>query len=174
MGWLQERYPAPWRVQLVPAKFRTAEFKVESNARESGRRVVVHEFPKRDEPYSEDLGRKPRRFHVVGYIITGPTDQAKGVNYKTARDDLVTQLEKEGPGVLQLPTLHIFQVCCEEYSVSETRERGGYCVFEMRFVEAGRIILPTQSTTTLAKSAAVTAQSATAQAFNDAVKTPPL
>jgi prophage DNA circulation protein len=109
--------------------FRGAEFKVDANSRGSGRRAVVHEFPKRDKPYAEDMGRRARRFPITGYVI--------GPFYKEFRDDLMAALEAEGPGLLILPTLGEYMVQVEQYTVRETRQAGGYAEFEMAFVEAG-------------------------------------
>ena len=39
---------------------------------EGGRRIVMHEFPKKDIGYPEDMGRRARRFSVRGYIINLP------------------------------------------------------------------------------------------------------
>ena len=63
-----------WRSRLMPAKFRGARFHVDTGVRESGRRIVPHEFPKRDVPYAEDMGRRAREFTVRGYIIVYPSE----------------------------------------------------------------------------------------------------
>jgi prophage DNA circulation protein len=130
----------PWRDDLQPASFRGALFHVEAGAKESGRRIVVHEFPKRELPYSEDMGRRAMQFSVRGYCITFPLDTGiplYGRDYRIARDALIDQLETEGVGVLQLPTLSPFTVVCPRYQWSEEEGTGGYCVFDMTFVEAG-------------------------------------
>jgi prophage DNA circulation protein len=117
---------------LVPAFFRMAPFHVDANSRTSGRRVVLHEFPKRDTPYAEDMGRSARRFPVTGYVI--------GPDYQIWRELLVLALEAEGPGLLILPTLlqrDTILVQPREYTVRETRQAGGMAEFEMQFVEAG-------------------------------------
>jgi prophage DNA circulation protein len=121
-----------WRRMLVPAFFRMAPFHVDANSRTSGRRVVLHEFPKRDTPYAEDMGRSARRFPVTGYVI--------GPDYQIWRELLVLALEAEGPGLLVLPTLlqrDTILVQPREYTVRETRQAGGMAEFEMQFVEAG-------------------------------------
>jgi hypothetical protein len=47
-------------------------------------------------------------------------------------------LDNSAGGVLMDPYLAEPLTCiCERYSVSETRERGGYCTFEMTFAELG-------------------------------------
>ena len=127
-----------WRQLLVPAFFRMAPFHVEANARSSGRRVVLHEFPKRDTPYAEDMGRKARTFPVTGYVI--------GPDYQIWRELLVLALEAEGPGLLILPTLlqrDTIMVQPREYTVRETRQAGGMAEFEMQFVESGNSLFST-------------------------------
>lgn len=125
----------PWRQFLQPASFRGAEFHVEEDARASGRRVALHEYPKRNDPYAEDMGRRARRHVVEGYIIMSPRDP----NYLVARDALIEALETDGPGVLQHPLLGRMSVMCDAYSVHESRTRGGFCVFSMTFIEEGRV-----------------------------------
>ncbi len=93
--------------------------------------MVLHEFPKRDVPYAEDMGRMARRFPVNGYVI--------GPDYKFERDALIGALEVEGAGLLILPTLGQQFVQVREYTVRETRQAGGMCEVEMQFVEAGEI-----------------------------------
>jgi prophage DNA circulation protein len=132
----------PWRDALRPAAFRGAVFHVETGSKESGQRIVVHEFPKRDLPYSESMGRRAMLFSVRGYCITYPFDAASGGllyrrDYRIARDVLINELETEGPGVLQLPTLKPCTVVCQQYRWTEEERIGGYCVFDMSFAEAG-------------------------------------
>jgi prophage DNA circulation protein len=123
-----------WKLALVPASFRAAPFKVDTNQRGSGRRALVHEFPHRDLPYTEDLGRKARGFPVVGYVI--------GPDYTVLRDLLIYALEAEGPGILTLPTMlnivgGAFMVQPREYTVREDKRSGGMAQFDMNFVEVG-------------------------------------
>jgi prophage DNA circulation protein len=120
---------SPWKVQLRPASFRGAGFKVDAAARAGGRRQSLFEFPKRDEPYAEDMGRRARRFVVSGYLI--------GPGYLAARDLLVDALEREGPGLLVHYLFGEFMVSVDTYTVNERRERGGFCEVDIQFVEAG-------------------------------------
>lgn len=123
---------SPWKLRLVPASFNGVPFHVEVGAKVGGRRIALHEFPKKDQPYAEDMGRRAKRFTVAGYII--------GPNYTFERDDLIEQLEAEGAGELVLPTAlgrEAQPVNVEHYAVTERRERGGICEVEMSFVEAG-------------------------------------
>ena len=99
----------------MPASFNGARFHCESNARESGRRIVEHQFPKKDDPYAEDMGRAAREFTIRGYCIVYPFDTGDGLHqmdYTLVRDALIAQLEAGGPGMLQLPTQPAQQVVC--------------------------------------------------------------
>ena len=131
-----------WRVHLKPAMFRGARFHVDTGVRESGRRIVAHEFPKRDVPYAEDMGRRAREFTVRGYIIVYPRDglddELQRRDYIPARDVLIQALETDGPANLQLPLLGILNVACQRYRITEEDKLGGYCVFDMSFIEYGQ------------------------------------
>jgi prophage DNA circulation protein len=139
---------------------------VEQGSFLSGRRIALHEYPKRDLPYAEDMGRRSRRFALTAYLI--------GPNYHQARDQLKNVLESEGSGALTVyqgssPTW-TQNVVVEEFSVIEVRERGGYCLFEMRFTEVGTPTTFTTSTQTQATVGATAAASDTA-ASNSFVNT---
>ncbi|TYL87444.1 DNA circularization N-terminal domain-containing protein [Bradyrhizobium cytisi] len=132
--------PAVWRRALMPASFNGARFHCEANSRESGRRIVEHQFPKKELPYAEDMGRAAREFSVRGYCIVFPYDSENTLysrDYRRARDELILQLEAEGPGTLQLPTQPSQQVVCPRYRMSEEERFGGYCTFDMTFQEFG-------------------------------------
>lgn len=132
----------PWRDKWQNAKFRDAGFFVETAARAGGRRVALHEYPKRNEDYAEDMGKKANRFIIQGYLI--------GPNYLDLRDALITALEQDGPGMLRLPLPYMMrdvQVMVQQYNVAENRERGGMCMIDMDFVEYGTpLYRPTIST----------------------------
>lgn len=129
----------PWRLILlrVPASWRGKIFHVESGNRTSGRRVVTHEYPKRDLPYGEDMGRHARRLQFSGYLIYRPGNPV--YVYTSQRDALMEALEQPGNGDLIHPVFARtpMQALCERYSMSETREKGGFTQFDMSFVEAG-------------------------------------
>lgn len=119
-----------WKLDLQPASYNGAEFHVEVQTRNGGRRIAMHQFPKRDIPYAEDMGRSARGFILVGYVI--------GDDYEIQRDLLIEQLELEGNGQLILPTSFDQKiVVCDRYSVTERREQGGYAEISMGFSEAG-------------------------------------
>jgi prophage DNA circulation protein len=130
----------PWRDELLPASFDGNLFHVEAGSKENGRRIVVHEFPKKELPYAEDMGRRAIEFSVRGYCISFMFDTEVPLymrDYRIARDLLRDRLETEGAGTLQLPTLPPMRVVCPRYRLSEEERLGGYCVFDMQFVEFG-------------------------------------
>lgn len=118
-----------WREEWVPASYKGMEFFVENASRGSGRRGVEWEFPKRDDPYFEDLGRRARVWSVTGYVL--------GKDYKGKADSLQRALESKGGGTLQHPTMRTMRVVCIVFTRHERKMAGGYAEFEMQFVEAG-------------------------------------
>jgi len=128
--------PIDWRLKLLPAFFREEQFgyHTDSYSRASGRRVAIHEFPKRNEPYAEDMGRKIMKFTIQGYLIISPGD----TDYIPRRDALIRALEADGPGTLKLPTFDPIIVMVDSYTCTETKDKGGYAAFEMTFCERGK------------------------------------
>jgi prophage DNA circulation protein len=123
----------PWRDALQPAMFDGAEFFCEVGAYECGQRIVIHEFPKKDECYTELMGRRFYAFSVRGYCI----QSSKEKDYRTKRDALRDKLDKGQPGMLQLPTMkQPKHVICRQYKLQEDEKLGGYCIFDMQYVEA--------------------------------------
>ena len=137
----------PWRDLLkTPASFRDVIFHVENGGRSSGRRTVAHEYPKRNDPYSEDMGRRARRFSFSGYLIYRPRKSYETnpllYDYVQQRTRLYNALEDDDAGKLVHPVFapNGMLVMCEQYTMMESRERGGYTQFEMQFVEAGTAV----------------------------------
>ncbi len=116
--------------KLVGASFRGKPFLVELSERSGGRRVVVHEFPLRNDPFVEDLGRRARTFRVDGYVI--------GDDYLAQRDSLLAALEAvDRPGELVHPYYgKSLTAVCVNLSVRETRAEGGIAMFALEFAEA--------------------------------------
>jgi prophage DNA circulation protein len=151
--------PSVWRNSLLPASFNGARFHCEANSRESGRRIVEHQFPKKELPYAEDMGRAAHEFSIRGYCIVFPYDgdDLYQRDYRQPRDALIKALEAEGPGTLQLPTQPAQQVVCPRYRMSEEERFGGYCVFDITFQEYG--LDPQQLAPSTATASAITGAS---------------
>lgn len=116
-----------WIEKYQQASFRGVEFFIESANNGFGRRIVTHEFPKRDNPRNEDLGRKAREFSFDAYVI--------GDDYFQHRNDLIKALETPGPGQLVHPYLGVFSVVCQSSRSTETNAEGRVCRFDLQFIE---------------------------------------
>ncbi|EAZ5304637.1 DNA circularization protein [Salmonella enterica] len=125
-----------WLYRLQPASFRGVPFKVSGDEGTIGRRAITHEYPLRDKPFTEDLGRKARRYSVSAYVIGG--------DYMTQRDRLLTALEQSGSGTLVHPFYGAVTVNVDgEIKVRHSRENGGMCEISLQFVESGELNYPT-------------------------------
>lgn len=156
-----------------PASFAGIIFHVEQGGRSSGRRTVMHEYPKRDKPYAEDMGRHAIRFNVSGYLIYRPSNPM--YEYTSQRQSLYEALEKPEADNLVHPVFAPggMQVMCEKYVMTESRERGGYTQFEMQFVEAGSGVLAggvSEDISAVVKMAVTAVNSQSVSSFNNTVR----
>lgn len=130
-----------WKDKLVNASFRGVPFKVEDESAGVGRRVETHEFPNRDKPYTEDLGKVTHRPTINAYVI--------GDDCFEQRDRLIEALNKPGPGKLIHPSYGELTVCVDgEIRVSTTGGEGRMVRFDLRFVEAGELSYPSAGAAT--------------------------
>lgn len=127
-----------WKDSLRTASWRGLEFHVESHDAAFGRRQVTHEFAQRDEPFTEDLGRRARTYTVAAYLI--------GDDYPARRDRLIEACETLGPGELVHPYLGNMQVECTGLAVRESVSDMRMCRLQITFVEAGQARYPTNVT----------------------------
>lgn len=123
-----------WRNSLLPGSFKGASFQIEGHNHNGGRRGQLHEYPQRDTPYFEDMGRKAREFTIDAFIV--------GENYQIQRDALIAACESQGGGSLVHPYLGTKQVVCTSFTVSERIEEGRMCRVSMTMVEAGTNLFP--------------------------------
>lgn len=149
----------PWPLQ--PASYNGIQFFVQAQSRASGRRIVPKEVPKSDAVYTEDMGRRVRKFNVTAYIIYSPVLDA---DWEKSRTDLYQALETDGTGTLMLPTMlsnDVVPVIVGPYTVTEHQEKGGYAEFQIEFTEAGQDPSAQQTADTQAASQDAAAQTAT-------------
>lgn len=130
-----------WKDRLQDASFRGVPFKVEGEGAPVGRRVETHEYPNRDKPYTEDLGKVTFRPDITAYVI--------GDDCFEQRDRLIEALNKPGPGTLVHPTYGELSVCVNgEIKVGTTSSEGRMVRFDLQFVEAGELSYPTAGAAT--------------------------
>lgn len=137
-----------WRDSLKPGSFRGVPFLIDMGvSTQIGRRTQLHEYPLRDVPWAEDLGRRGRRFSVNCLVI--------GSDYMTARDQLIAALEAAGPGTLVHPYYGTMRVSVvDAVDVHESTKDGGVARFRIPFAEAGDKLEPASTTDTAAQSQA--------------------
>lgn len=135
-----------WALSLQRASFRDRLFFVDSHDSSFGRRNVVHEFPLREKPVVEDLGRKAREFTIEAYVLANRNNE---FDYTLERDLLIAALEEPGPGKLVHPYLGEMQVAVTGGGrLRETSKEGGMARFTLTFTEAGEVAQPTAETAT--------------------------
>jgi prophage DNA circulation protein len=133
-----------WRDQLQRASFRGVPFYVSTADTEEGRRGVLHEYPLRNEPFVEDMGRKAGEFSLEAIIL--------GEDYFKARDALRDALKQNGPGELVHPTLGRMQVALTApfRFVEALVDDRGVVRFSLRFTETAENTQPAADTNTAA------------------------
>jgi prophage DNA circulation protein len=146
-----------WAESLRKASFRGVPFSVRAHESDFGRRVQVHEFPDRDKPFAEDLGRKARVISLDAFVL--------GDDYMLARDRLLVAVEQPGVGVLVHPYLGELRATVLRAKLAESTPEGGMARLTLEFVESGDAEFPNASTsTTAAASSKAEAASKAAQA----------
>lgn len=128
-------------MQLLPASFRGVPFAVLDQSTQVGRRIAVHEYPGRDEPWAEDLGRGATRYRFRGFLVADDPVYLGGP-IALQRLAILAAARAAGPGLLTHPTLGLLQVSCETMSVGEDLSGATYSSIEFSFVEAGKPGLP--------------------------------
>ena len=115
-AWLAKMHAQPGSIDGVP-------FFVESGGGKFGRRTVMHEFPGRDMPYIEDMGRKGRHLTVQCFVI--------GPNYMAGRDALIAVAEKPGLKRLMHPWLGRINIVVLDFDLSESTREGGVAIITL-------------------------------------------
>ncbi len=136
-----------WLDDIQDASFRGVPFYVEKDSAKGGRRVANHQYPKRDKPYAEDLGRKQESYTLEAFTL-GDTAIAD-------RNRLLAALRAGGPGTLVHPTLGSLRVQVGDWALSEDLVgEMRRCRVTLTFFEAGDIATPTVTTDTSAQAGA--------------------
>lgn len=147
-----------WRDNLRQASFRGVVFHVDDRKLATGRRLHVHEFPKRNSPFPEDMGKKTRKYEVDAYVL--------GDDYMARRDRLVAACEREGAGQLVDHWGRSQRVKCEVCDLTETKQDGRYAKFKLSFVEDGAAMpMGVAATAVQLAGAAIGLQAAAVTAF---------
>ncbi|MCO7594275.1 MULTISPECIES: DNA circularization protein [Pseudomonas] len=128
-----------WRDLRREASFRGVPFWVDSDSVPVGRRTQLHEYPKRDQPLVEDMGRRTREYKFVGFII--------GADFISQRDRLLAALDQPGPGELVHPWFGRLTVTAGDCDIAHARNELGMVRFNLTFID-GMLMFPVQRVNT--------------------------
>ncbi|MGN0896363.1 MAG: DNA circularization protein [Succinivibrio sp.] len=128
--------------KLRKASYNGVSFDVTQGSLTFGRRTVVHEYPMRDNPYTEDLGRSARQFSITGFVV--------GSDYVSKAKKLIATCEKptstEVPGKLVHPWLGTLNVVMTETPTVQWDLNKRLATFTLNFVEILKQENPSKST----------------------------
>jgi len=116
-----------WREKRLPASFRGVPFEVDLDSQPAGQRTQVHEYPQRDKPYVEALGKRTNEIKITAFVA--------GDDCLEKRDRLLEAIEPRSSGELVHPWLGSLTVSCIDCNYSHKRLEQGVVRFELTFVE---------------------------------------
>lgn len=149
---------------LRKASYEGIHFDVDSATLSFGRRTVTHEFPQRDAPYVEDLGKATRQFSIQGFIVGDDfIDRSKRLIDKI--ESQVGTDRRANHGKLVHPWLGSLEVTpIDNPSITYDRAKR-FCTFTLTFLEAGNE--STKKTTSWANQLLSKADALYAKIFGD-------
>lgn len=115
---------------LYSASYNGAPFYVRRSHNDFGRRIVTHKYPFRDTVFPEDLGRRPREFEIVGFLV--------GDDVLSQFAWMQTVCELKGTGVLIHPILGIQNVQLLGLGMDSDVSHGRELRITFKFIEGGQ------------------------------------
>lgn len=115
-----------WAQQLQPASYNGTPFFVDGTQYTTGRRVAVHAYPFRDNPYVEDMGLQTRQIGFRAFLVGG--------DVYAQRDALKKACETKGNGKLVHPSLGNIEAALVAAGFREDKERGGAVEINLTFL----------------------------------------
>lgn len=119
--------------QLRRASFRGVPFEVTSSNLSIGRRTQTFEYPQRDDPFAEDMGRSKRTIRITAFVV--------GYDYIARMKRLIAACEKPGSGRLIHPWLGSMEVTPTDLS-APVFESNRVASVSLTFVESGKLQYP--------------------------------
>lgn len=119
---------------LQRASFKGVTFEVTGSTITAGRRVVLHEYPYRDQPYAEDLGRRARTIAIQAFIF--------GSNARQQSERLIAAIEAEGAGTLIHPLYGSMTCIAVDGTQVETELFEDYVSVSFTLTEVGSLTFP--------------------------------
>lgn len=145
-----------WWGSLRQASYGGVPFAVLESRTRFGGRNVVHMYPFRDDAWIEPMGKLPRQFEIIGFLIENSLVYGGG-SVIAQRDRLIAACEANSAQTLVHPTFGSIQnVACLASEASESVEHGRVIMVRFVFMRGGTRIYPnvSTSTTSLIESAA--------------------
>ena len=126
-----------WRNRLQPGSFRKVPYHTETASGTGGRRVALHQYPKQEEHWPEDMGGAAKNDTLELYCI--------GANYDLEKAALIKALDTPGPGTLVHPYLGTFEIQVSTYTWNISSRQGGFCKISVQYHRVGKRQFPTDS-----------------------------
>lgn len=122
------------------ASFRGVKFFIETTDDKFSRNVVKHQFPDRETPFMEDLGKKLDDFQIEGYVV--------GDDHLDQKNKLRDAALTPGAGTLIHPHYGTMKVYCNDIQIRQASSEKRLTRFQFTFTEAGvPIVLDVQKDT---------------------------
>lgn len=116
--------------EKFPARFRDLGFYVTKSSLSTGRRNFIFEYPQRDQPFVEDLGRRARKLTITA-IFVGPDHAAQ-------MQKLIEAVENGDEGILRLPFFGSWDVKpTDATNVTYDPQKENSSSADITFVETG-------------------------------------
>lgn len=119
---------------LYEASFRGVPFHVTKVDLTVGRRTVTHEYPQRDKPYVEDIGRATRKLTFTAFVV--------GDDYIQQVQRLIGAIETPGEGLLVHPHLGEMRCCLEQASTITFTNTTRTASVTLKAIESGELDFP--------------------------------
>ncbi|MCP1487994.1 prophage DNA circulation protein [Pseudomonas fluorescens] len=132
-----------WRDRFLPASFRGISFLIPQASVPVGMKGQLHEFPQRDTPFFEQLGKQSQVHKMTAWVI--------GDDCFERRDKLLEALETPGAGELVHPWLGRMQVKAGECEMSHDLMGGGMVTFDLTFYHDDPLKTPAAKVNTQAQ-----------------------
>jgi prophage DNA circulation protein len=157
-----------WLDFLLPASWRGVPFQVFDNEARVGRKVALHEYPFRDTPWPEDMGKASSFYTFRGFLV--------GDDCYLQQDLLMVACEISGAGPLVHPTLGLLSVSLAEPAVfRQSYQTGRAVMVDLVFVEGAPLqLFPSviQNTISNVSSAADSALTGISTDFSNLISNP--
>lgn len=128
---------------LYEASFRGVPFHVTKVDLKVGRRTVTHEYPQRDKPFVEDLGRATRKLTFTAFVV--------GDDYIEQIEKLIGAIEEPGAGTLVHPHLGEMKCSLEQVSTITFTDSTRTASVVLNAIEAGELEFPKTGSDTTEK-----------------------